>query len=147
MVDPDARDESDDHDGVNRSTTRGGAMGVRIAGRCTDLWSCHTPCPCAFGQTPTGGTCAEMFCFEIHDGEYENVSLAGTRAIFADVFSGGPWMDGNVTAALILDANSTEEQRDALTNISSSKAGGDAANWPPWSATSRASSCRPSTTR
>jgi hypothetical protein len=31
-VDPDARDESDDHDGVNRSTTRGGAMGYRIAG-------------------------------------------------------------------------------------------------------------------
>ena len=37
MVDPDARDESADHDGVNRSTTRGGAMGYRIAGRCTDL--------------------------------------------------------------------------------------------------------------
>jgi hypothetical protein len=58
-----------------------------------------------------------MFCFEIQDGEYENVSPAGTRAIFADVFSGGPWMDGNVTAALILDANSTEEQRDAPTNV------------------------------
>ena len=33
-------------------------MGYRIAGRCTDLCSCHTPCPCALGQTPTGGTCA-----------------------------------------------------------------------------------------
>jgi Protein of unknown function (DUF1326) len=35
---------------------------------------------------------------------------------------------GNVTAALILDANSTEEQRDAPTNVFSGKAGGDAAN-------------------
>jgi hypothetical protein len=69
-----------------------------------------------------------MFCFDIQEGEYEDVSLAGTRAIFADVFSGGPWMNGNFTAALILDANSTEEQREALTTIFSGKAGGDAAN-------------------
>ena len=66
--------------------------------------------------------------FDIQEGEYENVSLAGARAIFADVFSAGPWMDGNFTAAFILDANSTEEQRDALTSIFSGKAGGDAAN-------------------
>lgn len=103
-------------------------MRYRIAGRTTDLCSCQTPCPCAFGQTPTGGTCAGMFCFDIQEGEYENVSLAGTRAIFANTFSGGPWMDGNFTAALILDANSTDEQREALTTIFSGKAGGDAAN-------------------
>ena len=103
-------------------------MRYRIAGRTTDLCSCQTPCPCAFGQTPTGGTCAGMFCFDIQEGEYEEVSLAGTRAIFANTFSGGPWMDGNFTAALILDANSTDEQREALTTIFSGKAGGDAAN-------------------
>jgi hypothetical protein len=102
-------------------------MGYRIAGRCTDLCSCHTPCPCAFGQTPTGGTCAGMFCFDIQEGQYENVDLGGTRAIFADVFS-GPWMDGNFTAALILDANSSQEQRDALTDIFTGKAGGDGAD-------------------
>jgi hypothetical protein len=103
-------------------------MRYRIAGRTTDLCSCQTPCPCAFGQTPTRGTCAGMFCFDIQEGEYENVSLARTRAIFANTFSGGPWMDGNFTAALILDANSTDEQREALTTIFSGKAGGDAAN-------------------
>ena len=102
-------------------------MGYRIAGRCTDLCSCHTPCPCAFGQTPTGGTCAGMFCFDIQEGQYENVDLGGTRAIFADVFS-GPWMDGNFTAALILDANSSQEQRDALTDIFTGKAGGNGAD-------------------
>jgi hypothetical protein len=69
-----------------------------------------------------------MFCFDIQEGEYEDVSLAGTRAIFVDVFSGGPWMNGNFTAALILDANSTEEQREALSAIFSGKAGGDAAD-------------------
>lgn len=103
-------------------------MRYRIAGRATDLCSCHTPCPCAFGQTPTGGTCAGVWSFDIQEGEYENVNLAGTRVIFADVFSGGPWMNGNFTAALILDANSSQEQRDALTNIFTGKAGGDGAD-------------------
>jgi hypothetical protein len=49
-----------------------------------------TPRPRAFEQTLTGGTCTGMSCFDIPEGEYENVSLAGARAIFADVFSGGP---------------------------------------------------------
>jgi hypothetical protein len=69
-----------------------------------------------------------VWSFDIQEGEYENVNLAGTRVIFADVFSGGPWMDGNFTAALILDANSSQEQRDALTNIFTGKAGGDGAD-------------------
>jgi hypothetical protein len=67
-----------------------------------------------------------MFCFDIQEGQCENVDLSGTRVIFADVFS-GPWMDGNFTAALILDANSSQEQRDALTTIFTGKAGGDGA--------------------
>jgi hypothetical protein len=31
-----------------------------------------------------------MFCFDIPEGEYENASLAGARAIFADIFLGIP---------------------------------------------------------
>ena len=57
----------------------------------------------------------------------DGVSLAGTKAILAAAFD-GPWTGGNFTAALILDANASDEQRDALTRILSGQLGGDAAN-------------------
>jgi hypothetical protein len=42
------------------------------------------------------------------------------------VFEGGPWTNGNFTAALILDANATEEQRSALARALGGELGGDA---------------------
>jgi len=102
-------------------------MAYRVAGRSTELCSCNTPCPCAFGQEPTGGTCSGIFCFDIQEGEVEGVSVAGTKAVFAATFN-GVWTGGNFTAALILDEHSSEEQRQALTKVFSGELGGDAAN-------------------
>jgi len=102
-------------------------MAYRIAGQSTELCSCDTPCPCAFGQEPSGGRCEGIFAFDIQEGQLDGVSLAGTKAIFAATFN-GPWTGGNFTAALILDANASEQQRDALTRIYSGQLGGDAAN-------------------
>jgi hypothetical protein len=102
-------------------------MPYRLAGRSTEFCSCNTPCPCAFGQEPTGGTCRGIFCFEIKEGDLDGLDLSGTRAVFAATFD-GPWTGGNFTAALILDENASQEQRDALTRIYSGELGGDAAN-------------------
>jgi hypothetical protein len=38
------------------------------------------------------------------------------------------WTAGNLTAALVLDANASQKQRDALTRILTGQLGGDAAN-------------------
>ncbi|HVL95665.1 MAG TPA: DUF1326 domain-containing protein [Candidatus Limnocylindria bacterium] len=54
-------------------------MSYRLAGRGTDFCSCNTPCPCAFGQQPTGGTCKSVFCFDIQEGELDGLDLSGTR--------------------------------------------------------------------
>jgi hypothetical protein len=102
-------------------------MPYRLAGRSTEFCSCNTPCPCAFGQEPTGGTCRGIFCFEIKEGDLDGLDLSGTKAVFAATFD-GPWTGGNFTAALILDENASQEQRDALTRIYSGELGGDAAN-------------------
>lgn len=101
-------------------------MAYHLSGRSTELCSCDAPCPCAFGQEPTGGTCAGMFCFDIQQGECDGVDLCGTRAILAAVFS-GVWSAGTFTAALILDEHSSPQQRDTLTSILSGQQGGDAA--------------------
>lgn len=102
-------------------------MAYRLAGRSTEFCSCNTPCPCAFGQEPTGGTCRGIFCFEIKEGNLDDLDLSGTKAMLASIFS-GPWTGGNFTAALVLDANASEQQRDALVKIYSGELGGDAAN-------------------
>ena len=101
-------------------------MSYRLSGRSTELCSCNAPCPCAFGQEPTAGTCSGIFCFDIQEGQCDGVDLAGTKAVFAATFS-GVWTDGNFTAALILDEYSSQAQRDALTRVFSGEAGGDAA--------------------
>jgi hypothetical protein len=101
-------------------------MSYRLAGYNTELCSCDAPCPCAFGQTPTGGRCEGMFAFHFEQGEVEGVDVSGTKAILAAVFEGGPWTNGNFTAALILDANATEEQRSALARALGGELGGDA---------------------
>ena len=103
-------------------------MAYHLSGTATELCSCSAPCPCAFGQEPTAGTCAGMFCLDIQEGECAGVNLAGTKAILADTFS-GVWTSGNFTAALILDQNSSPEQRDTLTRIFSGQEGGDAAHF------------------
>lgn len=102
-------------------------MAYRLAGQSTELCSCNAPCPCAFGQEPTGGRCEGIFAFDFQEGELDGLDLAGTKAVLATTFNGA-WTGGNFTAALILDANASEEQRDALTRILSGQLGGDAAN-------------------
>jgi hypothetical protein len=102
-------------------------MAYRLAGRSTELCSCNTPCPCAFGEEPTGGTCEGVFCFDIQEGEADGVDLSGTKALLATRFS-GPWTGGNFTAALLLDENDSDEQRGVLERVLTGQLGGDAAN-------------------
>ena len=102
-------------------------MAYRLAGQSTELCSCNAPCPCAFGQEPTGGRCEAIFAFDFTEGELDGLDLGGTKAILATAFNGA-WTGGNFTAALILDDNASQEQRDALARILSGQLGGDAAN-------------------
>lgn len=101
-------------------------MAYRIAGRAAELCSCNAPCPCAFGQAPTGGRCRALMAFDVQEGNADGVNLSGTKAILAAEFP-GVWNKGNWTAALILDAKATQQQRDALQRIFTGQMKGDAA--------------------
>jgi hypothetical protein len=101
-------------------------VSYRVSGQSTEFCSCDAPCPCAFGQAPTGGTCKGIFCFHIEEGELDGLSLSGTTAVLVSTFD-GPWTGGNFTAALVLDENASQEQRDALEQIYTGQLGGDAA--------------------
>lgn len=101
-------------------------MSYRLAGRSTDFCNCDAPCPCAFGQEPSSGTCKSVICFDIRQGEADGLDLSGTRAVLIATFD-GLWTGGNFTAALVLDENASEEQRAALAGIFGGRFGGDAA--------------------
>jgi hypothetical protein len=101
-------------------------MAYRLAGRSTEFCSCSTPCPCAFGQAPDNEHCTGMIYMEVEEGDVEGTSVAGTKLVFADFFGPGPWMSGGLTAAVVLDANASGEQRAALTRVLSGELGGDA---------------------
>ncbi len=103
-------------------------MAYRLAGHNTEFCSCDTPCPCAFGQVPTGGRCQGLFCFDVREGHLDGLNLSGIQFILASTFANQVWTAGNLTAALILDAHASQEQRDALTRILTGQLGGDAAN-------------------
>ena len=100
-------------------------MAYRIAGRATELCSCNAPCPCAFGQAPTGGRCQALMVFDVQEGNADGVSLAGTKAVLAAEFP-GVWSKGNWTGALILDSKASQQQRDALQSILTGQMKGDA---------------------
>src|SRR4051812_41855493 len=105
----------------------GGTVGYRITGHSTEFCSCHATCPCAFGLPPDRGRCTGVFSFHIESGEANGVNLSDTYALLAASFGPEPWTAGGFVAALILDTNGTQAQRDAIKGILTGKMGGDAA--------------------
>ena len=85
--------------------------------------NCDYGCPCEFEAPPTQGYCEGMGAWKINKGRYGNVSLNGLSFGFV-----ARWPEaihkGNGTAALFFDEKSKPEQRDALMQIASGKAGG-----------------------
>lgn len=102
-------------------------MAYQISGMSTEFCSCNTPCPCAFGQEPdNNGHCQGIFSFHVQDGNVDGVDVSDTVALFAVDFH-GVWTSGNWNAALILNENANQEQRDALARLFGGELGGDAA--------------------
>jgi hypothetical protein len=64
---------------------------------------------------------------DIHEGNLNDVNLGNTKAVMA-VNLPGVWTAGNWKAALILDANNSQAQNDALQSIFGGKEGGTAAD-------------------
>lgn len=85
--------------------------------------NCDYGCPCEFQAPPSRGFCEGLGAWRILEGRYGDVRLDGLGLGFA-----ARWPEaihlGNGTAAIFVDERATAEQRDALLNIASGKAGG-----------------------
>src|SRR3954452_24101473 len=85
--------------------------------------NCDYGCPCEFSAPPTKGFCEGMGAWRIKGGTYGNVSLDGLGLAFA-----AHWPkaihEGNGTCGLLFDERANPQQREALLQICSGKAGG-----------------------
>lgn len=85
--------------------------------------SCDYGCPCEFSAPPTKGFCEGMVAWRINKGKYGEVDLDGLGMALA-VSWPKAIHEGNGTAAVFVDERATPQQRDALLEIASGKAGG-----------------------
>ncbi len=85
--------------------------------------NCDYGCPCEFEAPPTRGACEGTGVWRIATGRYGNVRLDGLSFGFVARWPGALHL-GNGVAQLLFDERATPEQRDALLQIASGKAGG-----------------------
>jgi hypothetical protein len=111
-------------------------MSWRISGSYFESCNCDPICPCrkidgAPGGRSTHGECLGVLSWLIEKGEADGVGLDGLPVAMATRYSddeeGSPW-----SWILYVDANATEEQREAIEAIYSGRLGGDAEKHFPW---------------
>ena len=86
--------------------------------------NCDYGCPCEFEAPPTQGNRQGAGAWRINRGSFGDVSLDGLGLGFA-LHSPAALHLGNITLALFVDERANQQQRDALIQIASGKAGGN----------------------
>src|SRR5947209_12655523 len=98
----------------------------QLSGDYCETCSCDFLCPCLpsnLAAQPTRGSCHFAFAFHIDQGQYGSLTLDGLN--FAVVGQApGVMSQGNWSVGLILDAQATADQQQAITAIASGQAGG-----------------------
>jgi hypothetical protein len=95
----------------------------RIIGEEAAGCNCAWGCPCQFNSLPTHGRCEAFVGLQIKEGHFGSVRLDGVK--FARIFWWpGALHEGNGTRQLIIDEQTTPEQRNALTALENGSQGG-----------------------
>ena len=87
--------------------------------------NCDFGCPCNFSGFPTYGSCHTLILFHIRSGSYGDTKLDDLDFITA-LYWPKAIHEGNGTAQVFITNKANEEQRQALINIVSGQAKGDA---------------------
>jgi hypothetical protein len=99
------------------------AVAWQIRGEEVGACNCAWGCPCQFNALPTNGKCHGLMIAQIARGHFGDVSLDGVTFAGAFLFPGAIH-EGNGTFQLILDSRASQEQRDAIVEITSGRHGG-----------------------
>jgi len=95
----------------------------RITGEEISSCNCAWGCPCQFNAPPTLGHCQGVAGMRIREGHFGGTRLDGVR--FAQILAWpGRIDDGGGTMQVVVDANATPAQRDAVIALNSGREGG-----------------------
>jgi hypothetical protein len=101
-------------------------MGYRIDGTYLENCNCDIACPCGASNLllpATNERCTFLMAFRIGSGDVDGVDVSGaTLALVGD--APGQMSDGNWRVGLVFDADTSEEQREALIGVFSGQMGG-----------------------
>ena len=87
-----------------------------IKGELLGACNCDWGCPCNFEAAPTNGFCDGFYLIVAHEGRFGEVELAGARFMTGG-HAPGPIHEGEGTSILILDEDTTPEQRRAIERL------------------------------
>lgn len=85
--------------------------------------NCTHACPCNFTGFPSDGTCEALVAYHIRTGHYGNIPLDGMDFVVAWAWPNAIH-DGNGTAAFFITDRAAPDQREALAEIVTGRAGG-----------------------
>lgn len=88
-------------------------------GSCNCIWAC----PCQFNALPDKGHCEAIIGFSVREGHFGDTDLGGVK-FAAIVHFPGAIHEGNGTIQLVIDESASEQQREAIVNLSSGEHGG-----------------------
>ena len=95
----------------------------RLRAHWLETCNCDPGCNCNFGGFPNHGSCEGIIAFEVVEGNYGSVDMAGVQAVVVLKFPKAVH-DGNGQSALFIDESARPEQVEGLTSILSGKEGG-----------------------
>ena len=99
-------------------------MAWNMSGQLLETCTCQQTCPCNFGPaSPDQGWCSGAIVLDIHQGNADGVSLAGTKAALVFDFP-HDFVGGNATARVWIDDRANANQRRELEAIILGKKGG-----------------------
>jgi hypothetical protein len=108
-------------------------MSWEIEGQYYENCSCDAVCPCTWSNLSRPATqddCRASLAFRVERGAVDNVDVSGRTVVLA-VLSPRMMVEGNWQAGLIFDADTTDEQMDALTKVFTGQLGGPMAGLAP----------------
>ncbi len=85
--------------------------------------NCDWGCPCSFDAPPTKGFCEGGYVWQITEGRFGDVPLAGLALAWL-AHSPAALHKGNVTGLTLIDEKANAAQRAALTKLAAGKSGG-----------------------
>ncbi|QPF76326.1 DUF1326 domain-containing protein [Roseateles sp. DAIF2] len=97
-----------------------------ISGEYMETCNCALLCPCItsnLSAKPTEGDCQAAVAMRVDKGAKDGVVLDGLSFVVM-LHAPGPMSEGNITVGLIIEAQATQAQVDALTAIATGAAGG-----------------------